>query len=66
MKRFIANVISIVLHPLLMPAYGVGLFYFYTYLFIFMPLWKGYLLGLVFLLTGLVPALSVIALHKLK
>ncbi|MGL5229084.1 MAG: phosphatase PAP2 family protein [Bacteroidales bacterium] len=66
MKRFIANAISIVFHPLLMPTYGVGLFYLYTYLYIFMPLWKGYLLGLVFLLTGLVPALSVIALHKLK
>ncbi|MGL5921182.1 MAG: hypothetical protein ACRCZQ_11895, partial [Bacteroidales bacterium] len=65
MKRIFANIVSTVFHPLLMPTYGVALFFFYTYLFIFTTVWKWYLVGLVFILTGLLPALSIAALRKI-
>ncbi|MGL5787350.1 MAG: hypothetical protein ACRCX4_11105 [Bacteroidales bacterium] len=65
MKRLLANIVSIVFHPLLMPTYGVALFFFYTYLFIFTTVWKWYLVGIVFILTGLLPALSIAALRKI-
>ncbi|MGL4411032.1 MAG: hypothetical protein ACRCZM_10465 [Bacteroidales bacterium] len=65
MNSKLAHILSTILHPLLMPTYGVFLFFFYTYLFIFPPNYKYYLTGLVFIMTGLIPALCMLAMFKM-
>lgn len=65
MNNKLAHILSTVLHPLLMPSYGVFLFFYYTYLYIFPPGYQYYLTGMVLLMTGLLPALSIVALFKM-
>lgn len=58
--RLVANILSGMFHPLLMPAYGIGLALGFTYLRVFPVAMKSWILAAVVALTVLVPALAVI------
>lgn len=58
--RLVANILSGMFHPLLMPAYGVGMALSFTYLRVFPFSLKSWILATVVALTVLVPALVVI------
>ena len=59
MKRTIANVLSGMFHPLLMVTYGVILALTYTYLAIYPMGMKLSIVGGVFVMTAIVPALFI-------
>lgn len=63
--KIIAKIISEVLHPLLMPFYGILMMFFYSYLYIYPTIFKLFILGGVLLFTCLIPALSILMLYKL-
>ncbi len=68
MEKKIAGVISVLLHPMLMPTYALLLFlninYFVSYNYTFEV--KGYLVAFVFIMTFILPGLLIFLLKKLK
>ena len=64
MKRTIANVLSGMFHPLLMVTYGVILALTYTYLAIYPMGMKLSIVGGVFVMTAIVPALFIWIMYK--
>jgi len=68
MEKKIAGVISVLLHPMLMPTYVLLLFlninYFVSYNYTFEV--KGYLVAFVFIMTFILPGLLIFLLKKLK
>lgn len=63
--KLLANIISIIYHPLLMVTYGVIMALCYTYLIFYPVEVKQYLLGGVFLSTALIPGLFIYLLIKI-
>lgn len=64
--KLIARILSTVLHPLLMPLYGMLLVVFFSYLSFFPWNLKGFLLGIVALFTLLIPMVSILLLRAMK
>ncbi|MGL4292660.1 MAG: phosphatase PAP2 family protein [Bacteroidales bacterium] len=64
--KIIARILSTVLHPLLMPLYGMLLVVFFSYMSFFPTSLKGFMLAIVALFTMLVPMLSIALLKFMK
>lgn len=64
MKQYIAQFFSIILHPLLMPFYGMILIFNYSYLAVFPFNFKLITSLSVLLFTGVLPAISITLLYK--
>lgn len=64
--KLIARILSTVLHPLLMPLYGMLLVLFYSYMSFFPWRFKGITLGIVVLFTLVIPMLSIWLLKFMK
>lgn len=62
--RLLANIVSIVLHPLLMITYGIILALMFTYLAVYPLAVKGIILGGVFCATALIPGLFILLMVK--
>ncbi|MCD7916157.1 MAG: hypothetical protein LUG96_13445 [Tannerellaceae bacterium] len=62
--RLFVNITSTLFHPLLMVTYGVALALGYTYLALYPPVAKIYLLGGVFISTAVAPGLLILLLFK--
>ena len=63
--KYIAHFFSILLHPLLMPFYGMVIILTYSYLSIFPLNFKIAIASVVLLFTGAIPAISIGLLYKL-
>lgn len=64
--KVIAKILSSVLHPLLMPTYGMLLVVFYSFMRFFPWNLKGFMLGIVALFTLIIPMGSIFVLYALK
>lgn len=64
--KLIARILSTVLHPLLMPLYGMLLVLFYSYMTFFPWKLKGFMLGITALFTLVVPMVSIWLLQIMK
>lgn len=58
--KALANIISVVFHPLLMVTYGMMLAFDFTYLTVFHPRLKLFVVGGIFMCTAIVPALFIL------
>lgn len=66
MQESTAKIISIALHPALIPTYLFGILFFSTHLLPYNPDQKVALLGMIFLLTFIFPAISFFSYYKLN
>lgn len=64
--KLIARILSTVLHPLLVPLYGMLMVVFYSYMTFFPWKLKGFLLGIVALFTLVIPMISIVLLRAMK
>lgn len=64
--NIISRILSTLLHPLLMPVYGIFIIFFHTYLLVLNLPFKLFILAGVFLFTCIIPALCIYILYKIK
>ena len=62
--KILAKIFSEILHPLLMPFYGILMMFYYSYLYILPLQYKWLVLGGVLLFTCIIPALCILLLYK--
>lgn len=62
--KILAKFFSEILHPLLMPFYGILMMFYYSYLYILPLQYKWLVLGGVLLFTCIIPALCILLLYK--
>ncbi len=66
MRDKLANIISTVFHPVLMPFYGILLLFHLDYFFYFPFFYKVYVFSIVLVFTCIIPAFSIFLLYKIK